>query len=205
VVTVYLVRHGEKEPEPGDPGLTPAGGRQALATGRWLREVRPRALYASPLRRARETAEHIAEMIGRPVQVDVRLRERLNWGGDISRAQFVADWAHTTRDRDFVPSTGASSRQAGDRLQAFITGLLDKPGPVAVVTHGGVTVDLIRNLIPEDELPPGLLEAGIPPCAITTLSCLHVASIAASGHLTCQSRLSASGGSFHYEGKPIGQ
>jgi broad specificity phosphatase PhoE len=32
----YLVQHGEKEPLPGDPGLTPAGRQQASRTGRWL-------------------------------------------------------------------------------------------------------------------------------------------------------------------------
>jgi hypothetical protein len=32
----YLVQHGEKEPVPGDPGLTPTGRREASRTGRWL-------------------------------------------------------------------------------------------------------------------------------------------------------------------------
>src|SRR6266566_1563213 len=34
---VYLVQHGDKEPLPGDPGLTAWGRRQAAVTGRWLR------------------------------------------------------------------------------------------------------------------------------------------------------------------------
>ena len=34
MAVAYLVQHGEKEPVPGDPGLTPAGRQQASRTGR---------------------------------------------------------------------------------------------------------------------------------------------------------------------------
>ncbi len=180
---VYLVQHGEKERLPGDPGLTEAGRRQAEATGHWLGRTGLRGLYASPLRRARQTADLIAGVTGLPVQVDARLRERMNWDGGCSLESFLADWARTTRDRDFVPSTGESSRQAGDRLHAYITGQLTGAAPVAVVTHGGVTVDLLRKLMPDEALPVGLLVAGIPACAITTISDLNVESIAAIDHL----------------------
>ena len=56
----YLVQHGEKGPLPGDPGLTEAGRQQATRTGRWLLGMGVRALWTSPMRRARETAECIA-------------------------------------------------------------------------------------------------------------------------------------------------
>jgi len=36
VALVYLVQHGEKEPLPGDPGLTDMGRQQATRSGRWL-------------------------------------------------------------------------------------------------------------------------------------------------------------------------
>jgi hypothetical protein len=31
-----------------------------------------------------------------------------------------------------------------------------------VVTHGGITTELLRNLLDDDALPPQLLAAGIP-------------------------------------------
>jgi len=83
VTLVYLIQHGEKEPRPGDPGLTSIGREQAAHTGRRLR------------------------------------------------------------------------------------GLADKPGPVAAVTHGGVTVDLLRNLLGDEAVPSAVQAAGIPPCAVT--------------------------------------
>jgi broad specificity phosphatase PhoE len=179
----YLVQHGEKEPSPGDPGLTPTGRQQASRTGRWLHGCGVRALYASPMRRARETADGIASVTGLAVRPDARLAERLNWDGSQPYEAFLALWAHTASDRDFVPPGGESSRQAGARLQAFIADLPDAYGPVAVVTHGGITIDLLCNLLDDDALPPQLLAAGIPPCAVTTIDNLTVVTIASTAHL----------------------
>jgi hypothetical protein len=53
-----------------------------------------------------------------------------------------------------------------------------------VVTHGGITTDLLRNLLHDDALPPQLLAAGIPPCAVTTINYLAVAMIASTAHLS---------------------
>lgn len=179
----YLVQHGEKESLPGDPGLTQLGRHQATCTGRWLRSVGVRALYTSPMRRARETAECIASVTALAVQPDTRLRERLNWDGRDPWDAFLAVWNRTTRDRDFVPADGASSRQAGARLRTFLAGLPDRPGPVAAVTHGGITADLLRTLLGDHALPPYLLEAAIPPCAVTALDDLDVIMIASTSHL----------------------
>jgi broad specificity phosphatase PhoE len=63
VTLVYLVQHGEKEPLPGDPGLTRRGQEQARLAGRRLRGLGISALYSSPMRRARETAEGIADAV----------------------------------------------------------------------------------------------------------------------------------------------
>ena len=57
------------------------------------------------------------------------------------------------------------------------------PGPVAVVTHGGIITDLLRNLLHDAALPPQLLGAGNPPCAITTINDLAVVMIASTAHL----------------------
>jgi Histidine phosphatase superfamily (branch 1) len=134
VALAYLVQHGEKEPVPGDPGLTPAGRQQASRTGRWLHRRGVQALYTSPLRRAWETADCIASVTGLAVQPDARLRERLNWDGSQPYEAFLALWARTTSDRDFVAPGGGSSRQAGTRLQAFLAGLPSRSGPVVVIT-----------------------------------------------------------------------
>ncbi len=174
----YLVQHGEKERLPGDPGLTQAGRDQAVRAGQWLRDQGIRTLYSSPLRRALQTAEGIASVTGLAVQTDARLRERLNWDGGQSYDAFLALWDRTTDDRDFVPACGESSRQAGARLLAFLADLRASVGPVAAVTHGGVTIDLLRTILGDAAVPPDLFSAGVPPCVITAVDDLHVVRIA---------------------------
>jgi broad specificity phosphatase PhoE len=182
----YVVQHAEKERQSGDPGLTPLGRRQAAATAGWLAGVGLSGILSSPLRRARETAEAIAAATGLPVQEDVRLRERMNWDGSQPVAEFLAEWEAAVRDRDFVPRGGSSSHQAAERFAALLTERATAPGPFAVVTHGGLTVDLLRTLLGDDALPGALLHDGPPPCAITTLDGLNglkVVDIASATHL----------------------
>ena len=68
---VFLCRHAETESWAQgrlcgalDVGLSPAGVEQARALGAALADSEPSALYASPLRRARETAALVAEACG---------------------------------------------------------------------------------------------------------------------------------------------
>ena len=165
---VHLVQHAEKEPLPGDPGLTALGRDQAAQVAQWLSGQGLRTVYSSPLRRARQTAEPISVATRLAVVVDDRLTERCNWNGQ-PIAEFLEGWQRTVLDRDHVPPGGQSSRQAAARLIAFLDGLGGVPGPVAAVTHGGVITDLLRTLLGDDALPPGLIDSGVPPCAITTL------------------------------------
>ena len=183
VSMVHRVQHGDKERLPGDPGLTALGRQQATRTGRWLSGRGVRALWTSPMSRARETADCIAAVTGLAVQPDARLRERLNWDGSMPFDAFLTLWARTTRDRDLVPEGGPSSRQAAARLLAFLADMRVLPGPVAAVTHGGITTELLRDLLGDDALRPGVLDAGVPPCAITAIDDLNPVMIASVSHL----------------------
>jgi hypothetical protein len=52
-------------------------------------------------------------------------------------------------------------------------------GPVAAVTHGGITSDLPRGLLRDD----ALLDAGIRRCAVTVVDDLKAVMIASTAHL----------------------
>lgn len=181
---VYLVQHAEKRSEPGDPELTAHGRRQAARVGSWLSQGGLGAVYSSPLRRAWQTAQHIAQAAGLDVCRDDRLRERMNWDGSQSMEEFLVDWVHCERDRDFVPRTGDSSAQAAARLRGFLLERTDTPGAAAAVTHGGVTVDLLRTLVGDDAVPAIVMRDGVPPGAVTILDGLTVIDIAQTDHLT---------------------
>jgi len=180
---IYLVQHGEKEPGPGDPGLTATGREQAGRTARWLHGFGLNAVYSSPQRRAWETAEIIASVCGLALRRDVRLRERMNWDDGRTFDEFTAEWAHSVQERDYVPSGGDSSRRAAERLRAFLLDVAAEPGPVAAATHGGVIVDLLRTLLGEGALARGLLYEHVPSCAVTTVHNLDVIEIASVDHL----------------------
>lgn len=147
------------------------------------------AAVSNPANQLAGSAEAISTAVGLPVQVDVRLRERMNWDGvACSFDEFLAEWDRSTRDRDYVPSCGDSSHIAAARLLSFLDEHRDE-GIVVAVTHGGVTIDLLRTLL-GDELEivsPGLLKDGVPSCAITRLahdgSTWSPAEIANSEHL----------------------
>src|SRR5512133_484073 len=60
----YLIRHAETVWGPGDSPLSAHGQRQAAAAGVYLHDKAIQRIYASPLLRARQTAEIIAQVVG---------------------------------------------------------------------------------------------------------------------------------------------
>jgi broad specificity phosphatase PhoE len=177
----YLVQHGEKRPEPGDPGLTDQGRWQADCVAKVLVEAGIVAVFSSPLRRARETAARIASVAGLAVVEDDRLRERMNWDGSRPIGEFLIDWSRSVRERDFIPADGYSSNQAAARMHEFLESA--PAGPVAVVSHGGITVDYLRTLVGDSALPARLLHEGVPSGAITTLDDGTLVKAASTTHL----------------------
>src|SRR5687768_2128817 len=82
----YYLRHGETEANASriiagslDVDLTPLGREQAQAAARALSREPITAVYSSPLRRARETAEPVAEALALPIILIGEIAER-NWG-----------------------------------------------------------------------------------------------------------------------------
>jgi probable phosphoglycerate mutase len=78
---LVLVRHGlpvrleRDDGAPADPPLSDEGRVQAGAVGRWLEREPYDAVYVSPLRRARETAEPYLERAGLEPRVEPRVAE----------------------------------------------------------------------------------------------------------------------------------
>lgn len=179
-LTVEIVQHAEKQRLPGDPGLTELGLQQAMATARWLGSgERPVAVWSSPMRRALETASPITEQFGVALRIDRRLRERMNWDGPAveSIEDFLNEWRATSQNRSYRPRNGDSSRQAASRFLAVLADIAaDRSvGRAIVVTHGGVTTDLLREVLGDAGLrsrAPSLIEEGVPCCGVTTLQAI---------------------------------
>jgi probable phosphoglycerate mutase len=172
--TVLLVRHGETEWNRNrryqgwlDSPLTPEGIAQAEAIGRLLHRLPEAAeadIVASPIGRARRTAEIIAECLRnggghpRPIRFDERLREISlgSWDGldkrDIRRrAPDVFTGQGSRWEWYFHSPDGETYDAFAGRIAAFLADL--GPAPVIAVSHG-VATRVLRGLyagMPRDE------------------------------------------------------
>lgn len=179
MTTLYLVRHGIKVKEIGDVPLSANGLEQAKLTASLLEDKSIKHVYASPLRRAKETAQCIASPHALPVLEDDRLRERANWGDLAGQTfqEFVDMWNRCSRDREYVPPVGDSAQRAGERLDAFAKEVskVHANDEIVAVTHGGIITDFMINCLSLDELNqlhPRFLEMQsqlIPECSITVI------------------------------------
>jgi broad specificity phosphatase PhoE len=172
VTTVLLLQHGEKQRAPGDPSLTPRGTAQAVASARRAAALAPVALLSSPLARALETIAPLSDMLDLGVDIDPRLRERVNLRAGESSEAFTRAWSRSTSDRSWTPPRGRSSLStARDMICALESHAVDD-ATVVLATHGGATVDLLRSLLGDAELErraPGLILQGVPGGAVTAL------------------------------------
>ncbi len=144
-----IVRHGQTEANVSrvwhgstDTALTETGRAQAKAVAAAVaKRFSPCAIISSDLQRARGTAEAIGEAVGVEVSVDPRLREYGlgDWEGrtfgDLQKAELF--YERITRDPDFAPPGGESSRGVTERMIAAMTDASAHEGRVVLVTHGG--------------------------------------------------------------------
>ncbi len=145
---LLLVRHAlplrrEMVEGPADPDLSPDGRAQAEHLATYLSSEHLDAIYASPLRRAYQTAEIIAATRSIPVQVydDIAEYDRLS-GNYVPVEELKAEndsRYHTVINGqwDTEEETSAEFRV---RVVSAIEGLIDAHSGerIAVVCHGGV-------------------------------------------------------------------
>ncbi|MCB0076245.1 MAG: histidine phosphatase family protein [Anaerolineales bacterium] len=153
----YIVRHGQSFVNlPGwegdwDAGLTELGQHQARAVAGWLADRVPdaAALYASTMRRARETMQSISAAYGMAPTFDDRLREignnRLDhtaWSADEMPTEYSEYWASERPFSNVTPSheLGETHVHFRSRVGSFLeeTARRHPDQAVVVVAHGGV-------------------------------------------------------------------
>ena len=182
-VRVWYIRHGENPANLTgelscrnvDYPLTERGVAQATElAGRLAGGLAPAAIYASPLRRAAQTADIIATRLGLTVSTLEELRE-LDVGDLEGRAdeqawetflEVVYAWQAGDYDRAFPG--GEDYHQVTARLTAaFRAALAHPPGSrVLAVAHDG----LIRTALPAISPGTPLPATSLPKCGIAELA-----------------------------------
>jgi probable phosphoglycerate mutase len=154
--TIILVRHGQTQwnldgryQGRSDPPLCRTGMMECVTLAKKLSRAGIRSIFTSPLSRARQTAEIVADRlrIG-PIENDPRLAEIHfgDWEGN-TQTQVRQHWPEllnlwkTAPDAVRFPG-GETLEEARDRLRGFFKdiGALGSPdaAPALVVTHAGL-------------------------------------------------------------------
>jgi broad specificity phosphatase PhoE len=174
---IYLVRHGETEwnlerrmQGRRESKLTPLGRRQAAAMARLIGELiarEPQAewrLVSSPLGRARETAQAIADRLDVTIEIDERVSEIAfgDWEGRL-RDEVAPQHPEMFASREWLvsPPGGETFEDVWTRISAFMADLAPEPERrVIVVSHGmagrvlrGVYAGLSRQQTLDQDVP----------------------------------------------------
>lgn len=154
---LLLIRHGDAEhprgvidddPKTYDLPLSPRGQRQAHALAERLAGRAISAVYSSPLRRTRETADAVAAKLGLAVNEDTRLREvEIAGAGPVALADLAeiaiahGGWSHL--------SGTETSPSIRTRMLEAIDAIVEACGQrrVAVVSHAGAINAYIAQLL----------------------------------------------------------
>lgn len=156
---LLLIRHARplrrelEEGEVADPGLTEQGHSQADALAAWLSDEHIDALYSSPMKRAMQTAEHVAARLGLEVLVDPELAEFDRQ----SHFYIPIEELREERDQrwdDLVAGRWGPDGEVDPRtFQAVVVEAVERviaanpSRTVAVVAHGGVLNAYLGHVI----------------------------------------------------------
>lgn len=171
---LILLRHGQTEYNAAsrmqgqlDTDLSALGQRQAATAAAALADRGPMLIASSDLKRARDTAEALAQRTGLEVSTDVRLRETHlgDWQGmthtEVDEAMPGARrlWRD---DANWSPPNGESRIQVAHRAATVVDELVAQRGdwgtgerpeaPVVLVAHGGVIAALTAALLALPEM-----------------------------------------------------
>ena len=178
--TLHLVRHGEVENPRGViygrlPGynLSERGRRQAAAAARRLQDADLAAVWASPLERAQETAQAIAEPHALEVVTDARLTESGSTLEGITRglATIIRSPRHLWRFRNpWRPSWGETFDDIRARMLSAAAEAAAGIGTreLAFVSHQ-TPVLVARLALARRRLPPWLARLPCETGSVTTL------------------------------------
>lgn len=164
--TLYLVRHGETEYNRRgiiqgggvDSELNAAGRAQARALAQRLQSVSADALYASTMRRAKQTAEILARPHEPMSRTYLRDLSEMDWGifegeppseeRDVSMEALKSSWRKGAHDR--AVQEGESIRDVQERAERAVRHILAREAgrTALVVTHGRYLRVLLATLLP---------------------------------------------------------
>lgn len=161
---IYFVRHGETDwnlskiiQGKQDICLNDKGREQARIIKKELDDEPIDLIIASPLKRAKETAEIINETRNLPIIYDERLEERCFGEYEGKKLEVVDTTDFWNYYKDATYEGAENIQEFFDRVYSFLDEILEKyeDKNVLIVSHGGVNIPVccyFNNFIPEGTL-----------------------------------------------------
>ncbi|MFW5773033.1 MAG: histidine phosphatase family protein [Phototrophicaceae bacterium] len=144
--------------------LNEFGRVQVQRLANFLRHIGVVALYSSDLRRARDTAHILAEVLNRKPQFDARLRERHigYWQG--LNVPEIHGWYYDEHEQlvkdpeNYRVPGGESRAEVRERVRECVSEIIEQgasseePVTVAIVVHTETIRLILENLLPDTDL-----------------------------------------------------
>lgn len=182
--TLYLIRHGETPLTPfkkfsgsggSDPELNEEGHRQAALVAKEIEKLQPDLLISSPMKRTRQTAEHITKLTGLDPIIDETWIEGSFglWDGltifEVAE-KFPVEYSHWLSTASYSPPGGESYEECMARARLGMeSAVADYPGKrIAVITHNGIIKTSMA--VAMSTHAESIFNVDIAPCSITTVS-----------------------------------
>lgn len=147
----YLIRHAHADWMPDEERPLSAKGRKdARRVADILRDSPITRIYSSPFRRAWQTVNPLADMLGLPVRFEIDLRER-KLGDGLAASAFHAAVAQTWQDPAYAHPGGETNAAAQRRGIAVLQRLREQYPPgehVVLSTHGNLLALLLQQFDP---------------------------------------------------------
>ena len=187
---LYLVRHGLAAAGVADldPGLDAVGHQQAKVTAETLSQPSVTRLIVSPLRRTRETAAPMAELLGLAPEIRAEVAEVFDPSMPVADRTSMIGPFMAGRWSDQTSVLRAWRQLVVDTLHAFGLASAAKEEDVVVVTHYIAIGVAVGEAMGDDRVVP----VPIANCSITAIEIdaihggLRVASAASIAHLPAE-------------------
>ena len=150
MLELLLVRHAHAEwvPDESRP-LSPLGVTQARRVAQLLEPHRPTSIYSSPLPRARQTVEPLAERLDLEIVEMAGLQERTLADGPVP--DFEGAMFESWEDFSVSFPGGETSAAAQERIWVAFQEIvrLHSEGRVAAASHGNIMALLMNRIDPQ--------------------------------------------------------
>ena len=156
---LLVIRHGQSEADilgviegRADFSLTDLGHNQAATMAKWLGDhYSISKIYSSPLKRAKQTAEHISKIYGIEIQYDDDLME---WNNGLIAGLSPKEADERYPEPKKHPHTRVYEQESiidfRSRAETALSKIINESNSdatIAIVTHGGVINMLFRSFI----------------------------------------------------------